>query len=389
MKQLAYIFTALLFLFTACSQDENNSWTPDTGKDEKVTVNFNLSLKDVMYSTDYVPMRAAGDEVFVSTERQYKAILFKKFDNYWVIDSLLSLDITDEPGYGRVQLSASTPLKSISLTLRPGDYHLTLITNPGFVNWKPYIFEGSIIEINDEVNPQPLCGYMIGTESYPVDQRYYLGAEIFSGHTSFTVEKQDTLHGQVPAPLETIEMKRRVGRFRIVLQNDPSTGDRNFGFGYMGEQVVCEMTANNDVFCNGLDLWGNPYYDPSEPITQMMYSSMSQSSPVASGNGESYFIPSANTRIFATHFFTQPGRDIEFTLSDIESTVRSGDPYHIYIGEIPGLMIQDNTINGIVFKPGPKVQGNDYETEMILVTDENGDPVSSLPLFSPSAEYLH
>jgi len=388
MKQLVYIFTAIFLVLTACSEDENVSLRTETDNDEKVEVAFGLSVENTLhYGTEYVPMKAAGDETIVRTDNLYRAILFKKFDGYWIIDSLLSLPLTDAASYARLNLTQSIPLKPISLVLRPGDYHLTVITNPNYVNWPSYIYEGSILQI-DESNPQQLCGYMTGTESYPVNERYYLGAEIFSGHTSFTVKKQEDLHGQAPAPLQMIELIRRVGRFRIVLQNDPSAGDRNFGMGYLGEQVVSEMAADNDVFCNGLDLWGNPYYDAAQPIRQMMYCSMSPRSPYPSTNGEAYFLPSSNSRTFAVHFFTQPGRDIEFTMSQIESTVRSGDPYHIYIGEIPGLKIQDNKINGIVFKPGPRVQGSDYEIEMILETDDLGQPASSVPLFSPSAEYL-
>lgn len=385
MKQLVYIFTAMLLVFTACSEDDTTHINPVTG-DENVTVTFGLSMKNIAYSTEYVPMRADGEETLVLTSNSYRAILLKKFDTYWVVDSLLSLPLTDEPS-ANIHLSESMPLKPFSLTLRPGEYHLTIITNPGYVAWAPEIFEGSIIDLFDEQNPPMLCGYMTGRPSYPTDGRYYLGAEIFSGHTSFTVEKQEDLHGQAPADLETIDLKRRVGRFRVALHNDPSAGERNFAQTGMAEQIAAEMVATNDVFCNGLDYFGNPYYDPQNPITEMVYCGMTKKIPVEANNSESYFIPSTSARTFAVHFFTQSGRDVEFTMSDIESTIRSGDPYHIYLGDIPGLKIQDNTLNGIIFKPGPLVDDDPYVIEMLLET-ENGQPVSSATILSPSAEYL-
>ncbi len=387
MKQLAYIFTAILLIFTACSDEEKMSLRTDTGNDEKVTVTFGLSMTDIQHSTEYIPMRAAMEETVVKTDNLYSAILFKKFENYWVIDSLLSLQLTNDSKYARLNLTESSQLNPISLTLRPGDYHLTVIINPNFINWEPYIFEGSIIQI-DEENPQALCGYRTGTESYAINGRLYLGAEIFSGHTSFTIKKQEDLHGQPQAPFGTIDLIRRVGRFRVALLDDPSAGDRNFGTFGMEHQIVSEMTATNDVFCNGLDLWGNPYYDESNPIERMMYCGITQNTSLLANNSESYFLPYSGGRVFAIHFFTKPGRDVEFTMNDIDITFQSNNQYHHYFDDIPGLMIQDNKINGIILRAGDNVEGDNLLIDLIVVTDENGKPASSVPLLSPSAEYL-
>ena len=383
----------------SCQQDEMDLVTGNNSNEKKdaVPVNISLSIEEgIENETGYIPMkaRAENEEVKLKISNLYRIIIMKKIGDKIIIDSLAT-GVADNSlrEWDAASFKEGDNLSNLSLTLTPGEYYLSIFTGYNKLTWNSHIKRGGVVADGSLNGAHTYaCTYGIGQESYSNVGVRYIAEEIFSGTTHFIVEKTEDLHSKPNPALDNIKitLKRNVTKYRVVLHDYYGVNSKDaFGSNYSEPIIRGTMTAlEGTKFVDGLDIWGDPWYDPNTPTTEMEYCTETKASMIPFGN-EKYYFSTHGTRVHAPYFFSKEGDDVKVQFSNMRVYFGSNSRYYIYDGTVDATLIHSN-IDGMIFKPGNETDETIWPpvTTMELEMDAtNTKQKSPLEIFNSYAEF--
>lgn len=396
IRKLILLLSIAVWIIS-CQQDDLDLSIDNTRTNNKdgVPVKISLSLGDqIDYETGYTPMKAGTeDEVKLKISNLYRIIIMKKIGDKIIIDSLAT-GVADNSlrEWDSASFNEGDNLSDLSLVLTPGEYYLSIFTGYNRLTWNSHIKRGGVVADGSlDGTHKYACTYGIGANSYSNVGVRYISEEIFSGTTHFTVNKTEDLHSSPDPALDNIKitLKRNVTKYRMVL-HDYEGVDQNDAFesNYSEPIIRGNMTAlNGTKFVDGLDIWGDPWYDTT-PTTEMEYCTETKGSMIAFGN-ERYYFSTHGTRVHAPYFFSKEGDDVDVMFSNIKAYFGSNSRYYQYYETVNTTLIHNN-VDGIIFKPGNVTNSNVWPpiTTMELEMDvTNTKPKNTLELFNSYAEF--
>lgn len=376
---------------TACEQEE----TLYRGESENHRCSIPLSLASdlrIQGGTDYVPMYTkADDAIKTELENACRCLLLKKIDSKWYVDDLLQLPLDKGASpYTTLTVGSDGTIGSIEMTLRPGYYHLLVVTNAWGVEWNPALTRGYLVK--DETAPQNETPYAF-TYSVEDDAQYlnkgyrYLSKEIFTGTYEFTVSKTGDLHSASVNGNGQVNLTRKLSRLRVLLKYTPST-DKRPAFNPTAHYIYPVLKATGDVpFCDGIDCWGDAYYNRENPTYELPMCISTTEEAKAATNGASYQLTLPKNSTYPSAFiFTDETKTegIPYEISIAKILSYSGGPTYYYDGVIPGHVLYPNSIDGLVFQTTDQVKqgsGGSLSIKVEQVPEE-----SAVALFPPFYE---
>lgn len=301
MKKLFYIISIIAGLYS-CEQNLTEEIIPQqvvSESDEKIPVTFQMTLPELIdYGTDLVPMsRAATDTIKSIIPNEYKAIIIKKTQNQWFVDTV----IKNQPFQvsGSIQSNVTITSQNIAFSpiridLRPGTYKMGLFLGVNDVDLNPELKKGLLVSSTPDIMPgqnltAAVFAHFQGERSSfndPPVGTYVINKEIFAGSVSFTVSKDPELQAKgVNTPLNVV-LQRKVSRYRFLLKQT-----EEFTFiktPYTGKFILKATNADNP-FCNGLDVLGASYYDPANPLMEISLYETTRGDFYQSGLDKEYY----------------------------------------------------------------------------------------------------
>lgn len=384
----------------SCQQDDMvlNIDDVKTENSEGIPVKISLSLEDLIDNeTGYIPMKAATedeDEVKLKISNLYRIIIMKKIGDKIIIDSLAT-GVADNSlrEWDAASFKKGDNLSDLSLVLTPGEYYLSIFTGYNRLTWNSHIKKGGIVaDGSSDGTHAYACTYGIGTTSYSNVGVRYISEEIFTGTTHFTVKKTEDLHSSPDPALNNIKitLKRNVTKYRMILHDYEGVEANDAFQGNYTEPIIRgNMTALNGTrFVDGLDIWGDPWYNPDTPTTEMEYCTETKNSMIPFGN-EKYYFSTHGTRVHAPYFLSKEGEDVEVRFSNLRVYFGSNSRYYRYNESIDATLIHNN-VDGIIFRPGNVTNNSTWPpiTNMELEMDDtNTKPKNPLELFNTYAEF--
>ncbi len=391
----------ICILLLACSEQEENNSLVNNAIMEKDKMDVCLTLSsiptlEIEGNTDYRPMstRADGD-IKALIENVYKCLVMKEIDGVWYVDTLTERKLLEHPKEGEIINKVSseyvgvkdgmefTPLR---LTLRPGHYRVLAVLNPRSGNWNPALVPGAVVKGEaDTVAYAYTYNYQKG--NYTNEGRREVHDEIFAGSAEFTVKKTSDLHSTPINGNTHIIFHRKVMRMRFLLKNHDSP---NFNFSNTAHTVYATLKATDPkkVFCDGLDCWGDAYYNQQQPTTEIpMSTDLDLNWRLSVINKEEYKMSSHHVTVLSPFVYTDSTTTVPYLIDEIKITGQSGGSgfIYFYLSQIPDLILKDNTIQQIVFQTTDQVLGGGYGKEWEIALEYLKEE-SSEKLFEPYYE---
>ena len=381
-------FGILVLLFLACQQE--HYWESDeilAEGEENIGVSFTISLASGMkLDSEIVPMnitRAGGDTVLTRICNEYKAIVVKKVDTRWIIDRIVSPNLGKGSAWLEFGLKRTDVLSSLQLELRPGTYRLVLFLNPTSAKWNEDLKPGMVVENEDgTVVPPKVLEYLIGDSGYPNVGLRMLIRELFTGSVDFVVRKTDQLNQDPHENLHSVQVSRKVACFRVVLKENPEAPH----FGNTEQSFKAVFTAaDGKYFPDGLDIWGNAWYDKVNPCHSMGVCMVSRYP-----QGRTDYLVSSWTgvTVFSPYYIVDDQNEgLPYTISDIKIFGQSGAPYQVFKcpqGYTTTRVFRTSYIDGIVLRPINKIFSDETTQSGVYLEEINEDPGI---LFGPFMEW--
>lgn len=378
----------LVLLFLACQQDPYGESDEILSEgEENVRVSFTISLASGMkLDSEIVPMNSSQtgeDTVFTRISNEYKAIVVKKIDTRWIIDRIVSSNLGIGSAWSEIQLKRGSVFKSLQLELRPGTYRLILFLNPDSGIWNEALKSGMVVE-NEEgtIAPPQVLKYRIGDSGYPNAGLRMLNRELFAGSADFVVKKNNQLNQDPYKNVHSIQASRKVACFRIVLKENPEAHQ----FGPTEQRFTAIFTAaDGKYFPDGLDIWGNAWYDKTNPCRSMGVCMICRYP-----RGRTDYLVSSWTgvTVFSPYYIVEDrNEDLPYTISDIDIHGQSGEPYQIFKcpqGYTTSRVFKTSYIDGIVLRPTTEIFKDETTNTGVYLEEVNEDTGS---LFGPFMEW--
>lgn len=380
-EKIIGLLVSTLILLPACSEwDENdNLINRERMEEEKVDVCLSLSLApetQIEGNTEYRPMsaRAAGN-IRAKIQNQYKCLVIKKIDNKWYVDSLINRKLTDASLWTNLKVTDDTKLNDLQLSLRPGHYRILAVLNPSSVEWNPRLMPGEVVKGGSDTISHAYT-YRFQRSLVPYFANYgkrQLSSEVFAGTAEFTVEKTPDLHSNPVNGNTHIRFTRKLMQMRFLLKDQ--TSNEGFNFNKTQHTVFATLEADDpkQPFCDGLDCWGDAYYNHTASTTELPICTDTDANWREAKNGNQYKMISSHVTIYSPFVFTDNTCQVPYHLKDIIILGQSGQGgfTYVYKKSIPDLILKHNTIQQIVFR-----------------TTDEADPNISAPQWQVTLEYL-
>lgn len=281
MKKLFYIISIIAGLYS-CEQNLTGEITPQqaaSAPDEKIPVTFQMIFPELTdYGTDLVPMSRAATETIKSIiTNEYKAIIIKKIENQWFVDTVIKNKPFQLPGSIWSEVTVTTQniaFSPIQIDLRPGTYKMGLFLGVNNVDLNPELKKGFLVSSASDILPgQNLPPAVFAhfqreilTINDPPIGTYVTSKEIFAGSVGFTVSKDRELQSKgVNTPLNVV-LQRKVSRYRFLLK---LTEEPTYRVTPHTAEFLLKATDDGNPFCNGLDVLGASYYDSAKPLREI------------------------------------------------------------------------------------------------------------------------
>lgn len=281
MKKIFYIISILAGLYS-CEQNLTEEILPQQNPetDERVPMTFQMTFPGLTdYGTDLVPMSRATtkDTIKSLIANEYKAIIIKKIENQWFVDTVIKNQPIQTPGsiWNNLTITKDTAFSPIQINLRPGTYKMGLFLGVNNTDLNPELKKGFLVSSAPDIVagqnlPAAVFAHIAGPPqpltNDPPEGTYVIAREIFAGMVNFTVGKDQELQAKgVNTPLN-IALQRKVSRYRFLLKQ---TAELTFDRTPHKLQLILRATDANNPFCNGLDVLGGSYYDLSNPLTEI------------------------------------------------------------------------------------------------------------------------
>lgn len=380
-KTIGLLVSALTLLLACSEQDENdNLINREIMEEEKVDVCLSLSLLPEMQiegNTDYRPMSSRASKLIrTKLANAYKCLVMKEIGNKWYVDSLVTRTLTDLPVWSmtKIEVTDDTKLKELQLSLRPGHYRILAVLNSNSVEWNSRLVPGAVVSNRADTITHAYT-YFFQRSTFPQYANYgkrQVSSEVFAGTAEFTVSKTPDLHSNPVNGNTNIQFTRKVMQMRFLLKNQPMVEKLNFVNTQHTIYATLVATNPNLPFCDGLDCWGNAYYNTPRttelPICTDIHSDWREAK-----NGNQYKMTSSNVTIYSPFIFTDSTRQVPYLLKDIKAVGQASQDGFIYVYKkpIPNLILKHNTIQQIVFR-----------------TTDKEDPDISVPQSQVILEYL-
>ncbi|MDU1891669.1 MAG: hypothetical protein E6767_13355 [Dysgonomonas sp.] len=389
------ILLAIAVWIISCQQDDNDFSTGNdiNSAENGVPVKISLSIEDgIENETGYIPMKAESeDEVKLKISNLYRIIIMKKIGDKIIIDSLAT-GVADNSlrDWDAASFKKGDNLSNLSLVLTPGEYYLSIFTGYNNMTWNSHIKKGGIVaEGSLNGTHTYACTYGIGAQSYSNVGVKYISEEIFTGTTHFIVNKTEDLHSNPDPALDNIKikLKRNVTKYRIVLHDYEGVDPYDAFEGNYSEPIIRgNMTAlDGTKFVDGLDIWGDPWYNEDTPTTQMEYCLETKNSIISIGK-DKYYFSTHGARVHAPFFLTKEGYDVKVRFTNLRVYFGSNSRYYEYNGSVDATLIHNN-VDGIVFRPGNETDNSVQPPITNMELEMNGlNPRSPLEIFNSYAE---
>lgn len=391
-EKIIGMLVCIFILLLACTErDETDSLINREimGKD---LVNVSLSLSSlpemkIEGNTDYRPMgtRASGN-VRSIINNMYKCLVIKEIESKWYVDTLLQPTLTNDSRFDKLKVTDDTRFNDLQLTLRPGHYRVLVVLNFQATKWNTALVPGAIVKGETDTVAHAY------TYSFQEDDFYWnLGMrqvryEVFAGTADFIVNKTSDLHSTPINGNTKVKLTRKVMQMRYLLKDEPSA-KYNLNFSNTQYTVYATLKTNqaDKFFCDGLDCWGDAYYNHQNPTTELQMCTCLDPNFWKATNGKGYQIISNHVTIYSPFVFTDNSTQVSYRLEDIRVTGQSGDFRFAYPNPIPGLTLKNNTIQPIVFRTTDLMEdifaAPDTEVTLEYLEDE-----SKQSLFDPYYE---
>lgn len=378
-EKIIGILVCIFSLLLACSEpDENDSLINRNimGKD-KVNVSLSLSLPEMQLegNTDYRPMssRAAGN-IRSIIANSYKCLVIKEIGDKWYVDTLTQRKLTTAGTYAQVSITDDTRFNDLQLTLRPGHYRVLVVLNPRSTVWNPNLIPGAIVKGAADTIAHAY------TYSYQTDPFYAnigkreVRYEVFAGTAEFTVEKTSGLHSNPVNGNTHIAFARKVAQLRFLLKDEESKENKfNFVTTQHTVYATLKATQTENPFCDGLDCWGDAYYNHRTPTTEIEICTNIDPNWRVAKTGIQYKMISGHVTIYSPFVFTDDTRQVDYQLEAFKIAGQSGQGGFTYVYSQPiyGLKLKNNAIRQFVFR-----------------TTDEVDPDAAYPQLQVGLEYL-
>lgn len=366
MKEKIFgILAGICILLLACSEQEDNRSPVDNsimGKD-KVTVNLTLSsIPEIQIdgNTDYRPVSRAAGDIRSLIANNYRCLVMKKIGSNWYVDTLTNRTLTEGSKWSEVKVTDNTKFKDLQLTLRPGHYRVLVVLNPQSGVWNKGLVPGAVVKSEADTVTHAYT-YSFQTDShYSNLGRRQVRYEIFAGTAEFTVEKTSDLHSTPVNGNTHITFTRKVMQMRFLLKDHLSVpNDFNFKKAQHTVYTTLIATDPNIPFCDGLDCWGNAYYNHTAPTRELEICTDLDPNWRLAKTGAQYKMISGHVTIYSPFIFTDDSKEVPYQLEETEVAGQSGQGGFVYVYPpiIPDLVLTNNTIQPIVFQTTGEVDG--------------------------------
>lgn len=391
------ILTGVICLFLSCAKDEPEISGLATSEQEG-NVTFVMSLKDQLkQDISHRPMKSIKAAADVKISNSFKFILTKLIGDDWVIARIETRTIQSGHAYS-VSFTDGDNFDPFSLTLTPGKYRAVIFTGQNAVSWNSALDTGMVVgKASGEFAAPWACTYKTAADNnYTPKGEESLSEEIFSGMTEFEIEKSDNLHAYPVGRTISVPLYRRVGKFRVLLRDvvlnpealnpiEWAKGYELYIFGRLQVQADSENTL-----CPGLDIWGEPQYRNTKVMNDIIYFTNTLATTDISTDGYSYYVSKFGRRNYNVNFFSEPGKDVKFRMTNIGVNFYSGAMEYEYYGSVDNLVLSHNKVNGIVFIPGYDWRDDSpgYRSmDLIYEAGSTTIPLNSNTVFDPYIEY--
>lgn len=351
------MLTGICTLFAACSEQEENESLINSAiqGEEAVDVNISLSLSPEVYlnvNTDYQPMSTRAGEtdpnkILSLIDYTYKCLVLKEIDNQWYVERLEDMEWTD-PTEDYVGITANTKFNDLQLTLRPGHYKILAVLNPQAGVWNPGLVPGAIVKNESDTITHAYTYFFQRSSDYSNQDMRQVGAEIFAGTAEFEVVKTSDLHTGPINGNTTISFTRKVMNMRYLLKDNGTEGPPNFVKTQYTVFATLKATQSNEVFCDGLDCWGEAYYNRQNPTTELEICMCITGVWRRSITNELYQMTSHNATIYSPFVYTDDKRPVSYQMEKLKVYGQAGEFFYVYPNIIEDLKLTNNTIQQIV-----------------------------------------
>lgn len=395
-EKIIGMLVCIFILLLACSErDETDSLINREimGKD-KVNVSLSLSSlpeMEIEGNTDYRPMgtRAGSGNVRSKINNMYKCLVIKEIGDKWYVDTLLQPTLTNNSRFDNLKVTDDTRFNDLQLTLRPGHYRVLVVLNDQATKWNTALVPGAIVKGESDTVAHAY------TYSYQLDPGFSniglreLGMEVFAGTAEFTVSKTTDLHSKLVIGDTKINLSRKVMMMRYLLKNIPSEIETfNFRETQYTVFATLKATQSDKPFCDGLDCWGDAYYNRQNPTRELKTCTCLGSYFQKAANGKEYMIFYGLPTITSPFVFSDDKIQVPYELTEIKITGQVDEPRYTYPAPIPSLTLHKNTIQPVVFRTTDKIK--DPETyPNSEITLEHLEDESKQDLFDPYFECNH
>lgn len=404
LKYIGILLSSSLFLLSC--QKELEIDTPDLlpSSSEKVTITLVPTLgAEVLQETEIMPMTRGQNRVRTRLINRYQTVIIKKTDNKWIIDTLIkgkiNPDLKDQYIPSIINVYDTLSLPPLRLALRPGKYKAGFFLNANAQNWNPNLKPGYIVSQKADITPDddlPVA-YTYKIQEDSTFQNYkctMLNEEPFAAWTSFSIEKNDSLQQNKPAPKQILSLKRRATRFRYLLKDTSvNITINNDKFQMVFENTNYFFKADFNVpketpFCQGLNILGGGYYPKDSLCTTLkIYISTSGNLYSSPEDHHKYQMAIPVNSTYRSYYILMDEyypQGVECTISNIKLSGASQRPNFIYDGNIT-MNFRLNHISGVIFEPSPREAAiiNGYNSTFYIERNTEADAVK---LFDPFFE---
>lgn len=349
---------SICILFLACSEQEDIKSAMNSAIKGENTVDVSLSLSfapevGVENSIDYRPMVTRGEERVQSLiDTIYQCLVMKEINNKWYVDTLMNQLLVDDPETSPLKVTETTSFKDIQLTLRPGHYRILAVLNPGSGAWNPQLLSGAVVKGESDT---VACAY---TYIFQKNKRFanwgkrQISKEMFAGTAEFSIEKTSDLHS-VPINGNThITFTRKVGQIRFLLK-DVDSPRYQFNFNNTQHTVHATLRADRSdkPFCDGLDCWGDAYYNHRKPTTELEICTDLGPDWRSALTFDQYKMISRYVTIYSPFVYADEKTQVPYRLENIKVIGQSGYGGFVYVYNQPiqNLILKNNSIQQVVF----------------------------------------
>ncbi len=382
-EKIIGMLSCICVLLLACSEQEDNESLINNaimGR-ETVDVRFSLSsLTEVLAqgNTDYRPMsatRAETGDIKAIITNEYKCVVIKEIGTKWYVDTVAQRNLLDNLyGWDKIPVKDKPTFKDLHLTLRPGHYRLLVVLNPQAAQWNPGLVPGAVVK---EGEGKPVYAYTYNyqmSNSYPNRGKREVTAEIFVGTAEFVVEKTTDLHSNPVNGNTNIAFARKVMQMRFLAKNHSSDG-LNFENTQHVVHATLKATDPNFFFTDGVDCWGDAYYNPDKPTTKVEICSCLAPAWMTGLNKEQYKTIDPDVTVYSPFVFTDEKMSVPYKLDNIRILGQAGGFTYSYREPITDLVLKNNTIQQFVFQttPDAKWEGTQINVTLEYLKEESAE----------------